>query len=157
MNLNQILIRIIIIFKNNIIFKNQYKDRYESNNDCFIHVRLTDFIPHNLDVDYYLKALSKINPTNIYLATDDFNHPIIKQLKEVYPQISFVELNLIDTIKFGSTNKYIILSHGSFSAAIGYLSFFSKVYYGKIKPHHKWYGNLYIHDLVSIKHWIEID
>ena len=36
---------------------------------------------------------------------------------------------MVNTILFGSTNKYVILSHGTFSGIIGYMSFYSKVYF----------------------------
>ena len=42
----------------------------------------------------------------------------------------------VKTIQFGSTCKHIVLSHGSFSAMIGYLGFFSQVYYPNKTP--KW-------------------
>ena len=47
-----------------------------------------------------------------------------------HPQhIAFLNINPIETIQFGSTCKNIILSHGSFSAVIGYLGFYSNIYY----------------------------
>ena len=46
--------------------------------------------------------------------------------------IELLHYNEIDTIQFGSTCKNIILSHGSFSAMIGNLSFYSNIYYPKI-------------------------
>jgi len=42
---------------------------------------------------------------------------------------------------FASTCKYVVLSYGSFSAIIGYLSFFSHVYYKKISDKTAWDWN----------------
>lgn len=44
-----------------------------------------------------------------------------------------------------------ILSHGSFSAVIGYLSFFSNVYYPEYELNKIWYG-----DMFSIDNWIKL-
>ena len=57
----------------------------------------------------------------------------------------------IRTFQFGSTCKNIILSHGSFSAIIGYLAFYSNIYYPKYDENKKWYG-----DMFSINNWIEL-
>lgn len=53
----------------------------------------------------------------------------------------------IHTIQFASTCKHIVLSHGSFSAVIGYLAFFSNVYYPAYGDT-MWYG-----DMFSIDGW----
>jgi len=45
--------------------------------------------------------------------------------------------------------KNIILSHGSFSAVIGYLGFFSKIYYPEYDLNKIWYG-----DMFSINNWV---
>jgi hypothetical protein len=132
--------------KNNIINLNQFKGRYNNNNDCFIHVRLTDAEQYNPGFSYYDNILSQLSYNNIYLATDDNNHNIILQLLEKYPKINILNYEIVDLIKFASTNKYIILSHGSFSAMIGYFSLFSNVYYAPYN--HPWCG-----DLFSIPEW----
>ena len=76
---------------------------------------------------------------------------------ELYPECTLILHDEVITIHFASTCKHILLSHGSFSAIIGYLSFFSTVYYptykhnGVIdKPNKIWYG-----DVFSIKNWID--
>ena len=40
--------------------------------------------------------------------------------------------NEIETIQFASTCKNVVLSHGTYSGIIGYLSFYSNVYYCKV-------------------------
>lgn len=116
--------------KTNIIENNRFKKRYNSNNDVFIHIRLTDLAHASPDINYYVNAIKKIgNFDNLYIATDDKNHSIIKLLSKAYCNSKILVCDEIDTIHFGSTCKHIILSHGSFSAVIGYLSFFSTIYY----------------------------
>lgn len=138
--------------KENIIINNEYKQRYNNNNDLFIHIRLTDVAKFNPGIEYYIKAINIINFDNLYISTDEITHDIIIKLKELYPSIQIINYDEINTFKFASTCKHIVLSHGSFSAIIGYLSFFSNVYYPNYEK--KWYGDMFSG---SIKNWIEID
>jgi hypothetical protein len=87
----------------------------------------------------------------IYIATDDPNHPIIIAIQNKYRETTLIEYGIIQTIQFASTCKYIILSHGSFSAVIGYLSFFSDVYYPEYDDKKRWCG-----DMFSIGEWNKI-
>ena len=135
------------INKESIIRVNPF--RYHTNNDIFIHVRLTDVQEHNPGIDYYKKAIEQCDYTHIYIGTDDPNHKIIQDL--TLPNVTILQTDEIQTIQFGSTCKNIILSHGSFSATIGYLSFYSNVYYPKIEKAKQWYG-----DMFSIKSWTEL-
>lgn len=140
---------------NNIKSCNQFKLRYNNNNDVFIHVRLGDVIKFNPGLDYYIKAIDKIKQNsqvdNIYISSDSPNHIIVTTLCSKYKAEKIIESE-IKTIQFGSTCKNIILSHGSFSAIIGFLSFDSNVHYCKYENNKMWYG-----DMFSIDKWIEIE
>ena len=120
----------------NIIDKNPYKERYKNNNDIFLHIRLTDTKQWNVGIDYFIHCINSLKYDNIYIGSDNFNDELIKKLKTLYPSVIFIDKNPIETIQFGSTCKNIILSHGSFSAVIGYLGFFSNVYFMNKNP--KW-------------------
>jgi hypothetical protein len=137
--------------KENIIHKNQYSYRYNKNNDLFIHIRLTDVENFNPGIEYYLKAIKNINFDNIFISTDDREHSIIKKIVNLYPDTKLINHDEIKTIQFGSTCKYIVLSHGSFSAVIGYLSFYSTIYYPEYEENKIWYG-----DMFSIDGWNKI-
>jgi len=113
----------------NIIDKNPYKERYNNNNDVFLHIRLADARRYNVGIDYYIHCLNLLKYDNIYIGSDDFNDDLIKKMKTLYPNVIFFQEGPIETIQFGSTCKNIILSHGSFSAVIGYLGFFSNIYF----------------------------
>jgi hypothetical protein len=139
------------INKESIINANQFNSEY-NNNDCFIHIRLGDVADKNPGLNYYLKALSKIQFDNLFIASDDVNHQIIKDILVKYPLAQIKKLDEKNTIQFASTKKYVILSHGSFSAVIGYLSFFSLIYYPKYEKCKIWYG-----DMFSIPGWNCID
>lgn len=118
----------------NIVDKNPFKERYNNNNDVFLHIRLTDAKKWNCGIDYYKHCINLLKYDNIYIGSDDFNDDLIKKIKILYPDAILFKENPIKTIQFGSTCKNIILSHGSFSAIIGYLGFYSNVYFPNKKP-----------------------
>lgn len=134
--------------KNKIIDLNPFKFRYNNNNDCFIHIRLGDMTRYNPGSEYYIKTLQNMKFNSIYIGTDTIDHQIIKNILKEYPnETTVLNYNETDTIQFGSTCKNIILSHGSFSAVIGYLSFFSYIYYPEYK-FRMWFG-----DMFSMPNW----
>jgi len=138
--------------KNNIIEKNPFKERYNNNNDVHIHIRLGDVISFNPGVNYFICALSKIKSyDNIYISTDSPEHYIIQELLEKYLSAKLLNYNEVQTFQFASTCKYQILSHGSFSTIIGYLAFYSTIYYSEYNPSLVWYG-----DTFSIDGWNKI-
>ena len=133
--------------RSKIVDANPYTEIYNKNNDCFVHIRLKDVAHLNPGLDYYTNALSKLSFDRLYIASDDYRHPIVSTIMRKYPNTYNVNLDEVNTIRFGSTCKHVVLSHGSFSAIIGYLSFFSDVYYPK-------YGEVLWHgDMFSIPGW----
>ena len=134
--------------KNNIINNNKYKECYNNNNDLFVHIRLDDMAYNNPGLYYYINTINRINYSDLYISTDSLHHPLILNLKQRFPNLRIINSNEINTIQFASTCKNIILSHGSFSAVIGYLSFFSQVYYPEYESGKIWYG-----DMFSINNW----
>ena len=136
------------LVKSKIIKCNPFKTRYNENNDIFIHIRLTDVEKYNPGLNYYINTIKMLNFDNIYISSDDINHEIIKEIIQLYPNTILINEDEVKTIQFGSTCKYIILSHGSFSAVIGYLSFFSIIHYHEYESDKMWYG-----DMFSINRW----
>ena len=128
----------------NIIEVNPYKDRYNRNNDIFVHIRLGDIHHFNPGLEYYKTALSNISFDHLYISTDDKNHSIINSLTKLYANSTIVNFDEVNTIQFGSTCKNIVLSHGSFSTTIGYLSYYSTVYYPSYdRISYVWFGNMF--------------
>lgn len=134
--------------KKNVIQKNPFIQRYDTNNDLFIHVRLGDVANNNPGIQYYLNTIKMIEYDNLFISTDSPEHIIIQTLFKTYPNAKLVNSDEINTIQFASTCKNIILSHGSFSAIIGYLSYFSQIYYPEYMMDKIWYG-----DMFSIDGW----
>ena len=136
--------------KSNIIEKNSFKERYNTNNDLFIHIRLGDVSRYNPGINYYLNTIKNIQFDNLYIATDSKNHNIIQRILQTYPASKIIDYDEQLTIHFASTCKHVILSHGSFSAIIGYLSFYSTIYYPEYELNKIWFG-----DMFSIDGWIK--
>ena len=128
---------------------NKFNNRYKNNNDVFIHVRLGDVSEHNPGFEYYNKVLSQLNFENGYIASDSLEHDTCKKLITKY-NLKVIDYNEVETIMFGSTCKYIVLSGGSFSYIIGLFGFFSKVFY--TKGGNKWYPD----ELYMIDDWLEV-
>lgn len=127
---------------------NPFKLRYNENNDLFVHIRLADAAKWNPGVEYYIRAIRTISHDNLYISTDEHTHAIIQTLCNLYPHAKLVEYDEVTTLQFASTCKRLLLSHGSYSALIGYLGFYSTVYYPEHDHRKRWYG-----DLFSIQGW----
>ncbi len=142
---------------------NKYKDRYNNNNDCFIHIRLGDVTRWNPGFKYYDYVLSKLNYDNIYIATDSNDHSIIRDISNKYKNVNIMDNNIINIFKFATTCRFVILSYGTFSAIIGYLSFYSNVYCLKFCSEIAWDWNakdecdVFRNKSTKRGKWIEID
>jgi len=138
--------------KQSIINANPFKSRYQNNNDLFIHIRLTDAVTFNPGLKYYLNSIAKLSFDSMYIATDEPDHRMIQNIRSRYPLASIVNNNELETIQFGSTCKTVLLSHGTYSSLIGYLAFFSSIYYPAYDVESKhWHG-----DVFSIDGWNKI-
>ncbi len=146
------------VVKSNIIEKNPFSSRYNANNDLFVHVRLTDAAQWNPGIDYYLRTIRPIHYDHMYISTDDVNHSFVQTLLTL-PNSTLINYDEITTIQFGSTCKHLVLSHGSFSAVIGYVSYFSTMYYQEYNhpgPNLLDYSiNIWYGDMFSINGWVK--
>jgi hypothetical protein len=138
--------------KSKIIQANPFKERYNNNNDVVVHIRLGDVANFSPGLNYYINTIKKISFDNLFITTDDKNHEMIRTLLETFPNTKLIEDDEIRTFQFASTCKHIILSHGSFSAIIGYLAYDSTVYYPSYNVGVMWFG-----DMFSIPNWIKVE
>lgn len=133
--------------RTNIILKNPFNSRYNKNNDCFVHIRLGDMadMGYNIELSYYIKAINAVGLFDrLYIASDSPDHIIVQSLLEIYKGRSELLLkNEVETIQFGSTCKYVALSHGTFSAVIGWLAFYSEIYYPEYIEGKIWHGDVF--------------
>jgi hypothetical protein len=100
--------------KNKIIKNNVFNERYNNNNDVFIHVRLGDVVSCNPGFIYYDSVLSNLQFKNGYISSDLLDHPMCIALINKY-KLKIIKDTEVKTIMFGSTCKNIILSNGTFS------------------------------------------
>ena len=63
--------------KKNIIDKNPYKERYENNNDVFLHIRLTDAKQFTVGIEYYLNCITLLDYDNKYIGSYNINDDLI--------------------------------------------------------------------------------
>ena len=145
--------------QDDIIKANPYKERYNNNNDIHVHIRLGDMSKRPLPIGYFINTINNINNyDNLYISSDSYSRaPLIKNLLSKFPNAILKDFDSspIPTLQFASTCKYNILSCGSYSALIGYLSFFSKVYYmdfDTIPAYKMWFA----HTIYYCRHdWIK--
>lgn len=136
---------------------NPFQPRYGNNRDVFIHIRLGDVIDYNPGFGYYDKVMTEISENKrydrVYISSDTPNHSICQAIYNKYPNVSFILTDEIQTIQYASTCRYVILSHGSFSAIIGYLAFFSEIYYPEYDKNKIWYGDMFsVPNFQKIRH-----
>ena len=127
-----------------VMNKNLFNSRYKNNNDLYVHVRLGDTVDvyNNLTFEYYDKVLSSLSFDKGYISSDTIKSDICKDLIKKH-KLNIAYDTDIHTIMFGSTCQHIVLSGGTFSWLIGFLGFFSDVYF----PSHRekvWYGDIFV-------------
>jgi hypothetical protein len=140
--------------KHSIMSKNPYKERYGKNNDCFVHIRLTDAEQYNPGIEYYMNAIHRLkSPDKIFVSSDDLEHPMVVHIGNSYPdKVLFVNMDDVETLQFASSCRHLVLSHGSYSAMMGYLGFMTEtVFYSSFDGLDTWHG-----DMFSIPGWIMI-
>ena len=130
---------------------NPYRDQYGTNRHVFLHIRLGDVPQHNPGYDYYQRALSQLDFDKGYISSDSPYHETCRRLLLEFPKLELFSNTEPKTIQFGSTCKYIVLSHGSFSFTIGTLGFDSTVYFPPYGPT-MWHG-----DMFCIPGWVKVE
>jgi len=134
-----------------IMAKNYYRDRYNNNDDLFLHIRLGDVenITKEL-LKYFDNTITRLKFNKGYIASDNINHEICLYLCNKY-KLNVINENEVKTIMFGSTCKNIILTGGTFSWLIGFFSMkSSNVFYPELKD--RWYG-----DIFSFSNWEKVN
>ena len=123
----------------NLTFDKQY------NEDLFVHVRLGDCIQKNrvLGIDYYIQAIEQTKFKTGYISSDSLDHPLINELIRKYDLIPYTSSSA-ETINFGKNFNNIVLSSGTFSWWIGFLSKAENIFYPTGGP--KWHGDIFVFD-----------
>jgi len=133
-------------------FLQKYEDDIKSNinltykevdkNFVFVHYRIGDVINdcRMLPVEYYIEALEKLNCKGGYISSDSIGHNFCQILINRF-NLMPVSLSPIDTINFAKDFNNIILSDGTFSWCIGFLSNANNIIYNKRE--YFWHGDIF--------------
>jgi hypothetical protein len=147
--------------------RNLFQRRYNNNNDVFVHVRLGDAIEYSIAFEYYDYTLAQLTFDNGYISSDTIDHPLCRDLIAKYglkpvdvykktPEEGSRDPTQeeIQTIMFGSTCRYLVLSGGSFSWIIGLLSnpAWTTVFFHKSNREKRWFGDIFV-----FPDWVEVD
>jgi len=127
-----------------VIEKNVFKQRYNNNNDLYLHVRLGDIEnSKSSSYEYYDKVIKTISFHKGYISSDTITSELCKCLIKKY-NLEVINCDDIETIMFASTCNNLVLSGGTYSWLIAFLAFYSKnIYYPKDKKN-TWYGDIFI-------------
>ena len=152
--------------KASIMEANPCKDRFNTNNDVYVHVRLDDATFWSPGFSYYDNAIKASGATTGFISSDSPDHKIVKDLSEKYgfPVLRtdkdaiknvVTSLDAVDTIHLATTCKHLVLSHGTFSWVIGAMSFAAeKVYIPPLRfVNQGGKTNFWVGDIYHIPHW----
>jgi hypothetical protein len=117
---------------------------YNTKDDIFLHYRIGDINNTKcmLPIYYYKEAIEYFgNKNKIYISSDSPNHQNVRELIKNY-DCELINESPIETIKFAKNFTKIILSEGTFSWWIGFLSKNSEVVCNKRK--YKWHGDIFL-------------
>lgn len=115
-------------------------------NQLFIHYRIGDIIGDRrmLPIEYYEDAISKMEFNSGYISSDTIEHEFCQILISKYNLIPFNSSSPIEVINFAKNFKNIILSDGTFSWWIGFLSEDSNIICNE--RDYKWFGDIFLDD-----------
>ena len=112
-------------------------------NNVFVAYRIGDIINQRqmLPVEYYREALQRINPQGGSITSDTPSHPNVLQLAQEF-NLKIFQSDPSSTVDFGKNFNNIVLSEGTFSWWIGFLSRAENIYYNE-RPRF-WHGDIFV-------------
>jgi hypothetical protein len=112
-------------------------------NQVFVAYRIGDINGERqmLPIEYYEDALNKISAINGFITSDTPNHPNVLKLATKF-SLTIYNNSPIETIDFAKNFNNLVLSEGSFSWWIGFLSKAENIYYNE-RPRF-WHGDMFV-------------
>ena len=138
-------------YKNEILSQFDLKYNQRHKDDLFVHVRLGDCIGKNrvISADYYVKAIEQTQFDKGYISSDTPSHEIVTHLMSRF-NLTLYENTPAETINFAKDFGNLVLSKGTFSWWMGFLSKAGSIFYPKGGP--RWHGDIFVFD-----EWTPID
>ncbi len=114
----------------------QYKDKITShfnlsphkNNNLFVHVRLGDVAFLNPGLEYYRKCIKQCDFEKGFISTDSPQNPMIKILSQEFSLEIVSSENIAELIDFARRSNFLVLSRGTLSWWMGFLSQAEKIF-----------------------------
>lgn len=134
--------------------KSIFNIQYDNINteQVFVHYRIGDIqnTKSMLPIEYYQDALSCINCNSGYIVSDSINHVNINKLHKTF-NLTPINLSPIDTILFGKNFNNLVLSEGTFSWWIGFLSKADNIICNQ--RDYQWFGS----DIFDFENWKKLN
>jgi hypothetical protein len=126
---------------------NQFDLQYDEyhKNDLFIHVRAGDCIKLNrvASIDYYTKAIEQSQFNIGYISSDTPSHETVTHLINKFNLTPYFN-KPAETINFAKDFGSLVLSNGTFSWWMAFLSKAKNIFYPIGGP--KWCGDIFVFD-----------
>ena len=116
---------------------------YQDPNQVFVAYRIGDISGERqmLPIEFYEDSLRQLNCEGGYITSDTPDHPNVKKLISEF-NLKLYNDNPIETIDFAKNFNKLVLSEGSFSWWIGFLSNAEKIYFNKRERF--WHGDIFV-------------
>jgi len=123
------------------LFKLNFTDI--SKDEVFVAYRIGDIenLRQMIPIEYYRKALQNINAKSGYITSDTLDHPNVIQLANEF-NLKLYNNSPLEIINFAKNFNNLVLSEGSFSWWMGFLSNAKNIYYNE-RPRF-WHGNMFV-------------
>jgi hypothetical protein len=135
----------VLVYKKEIL--NQFDLRYDQKqkDNLFVHVRLGDCIQENRvpSLDYYVQAIEQTKFEKGYISSDTPSNDIVTYLMNRF-NLTLYESQPTETINFAKDFGSLVLSKGTFSWWMGFLSQSKSIFYPNGGP--KWCGEIFVFD-----------
>lgn len=123
------------------MFSLDYQEQNPS--DVFVAYRIGDIanLRQMLPIQYYQEALTRLGAKSGYITSDSPDHPNVKKLSEQFNLKVFRD-TADRTIDFAKNFDNLVLSEGSYSWWIGFLSKAKNIYYNDRERF--WHGDMFV-------------